>query len=325
MQKTAKIYVAGHTGLLGSALLRKLREQGFFNLILAPHSELDLTQACAVFDFFSKTQPEYVLMAAGKVGGIVFNQTYPADFIRENLAMAQNVIEASHRYSVKRLLYFGSSCIYPRDCLQPIREEFLLSGPLEKTNEAYALAKIAGIQMCKAYNQQYQTRYLAIQPCNLYGPQDHYDSLKSHVIPALLKKIHEAKALDCAQVSLWGTGNAQREFLYSEDCAAACLRVLELSDVKFDLLLTANSYPILNVGSGETLSIRDLAQQIRDLIQYSGNLLWDSHQPEGTPMKSLESSRIRALGWSPRVALKVGLKEVYREMLLRFFPIHSSQ
>ncbi len=325
MQKTAKIYVAGHTGLLGSALVRKLRERGFLNLILAPHSELDLTQASAAFDFFSKTQPDHVLMAAGKVGGILFNQTYPADFIRENLAMAQNVIEASHHYSVKRLLYFGSSCIYPRDCAQPIREDFLLSGPLEKTNEAYAVAKIAGIQMCKAYNQQYQTRYLAIQPCNLYGPQDHYDSLKSHVIPALLKKIHEAKISGSAQVSLWGTGRARREFLHSEDCAAACLRVLELSDAEFDLLLTANSYPILNVGSGESLSIRDLAQQIQDLIQYSGSLIWDSEQPEGTPVKSLESSKIRKLGWSPQISLSLGLKEAYRDMLLRFFPTHSAQ
>jgi GDP-L-fucose synthase len=308
----ARIYVAGHRGLVGSALVRTLQNKGYRNLILRTHSELDLAEGSAVARFFASERPEYVLIAAARVGGILANSTYPADFIRENLAIQGNIIQHSCTASVKRLLFLGSSCIYPRLAPQPIKEEYLLSGPLEPTNRPYAVAKIAGIEMCWSYNRQYGTRYLAAMPTNLYGPGDNYDLNTSHVIPAIIRKIAEAHEQVHNSVTLWGTGTPRREFLYSEDLADACLFLLNLPDAQF--LPVANSQhepPLVNVGWGEDVSIRELAAMIADVVGFKGTIAFDTSKPDGTPRKLLDVSRLTRLGWKPSVSLRNGLELAY--------------
>jgi GDP-L-fucose synthase len=312
MSASARIYVAGHRGLVGSALVRTLEKNGYRNLILRTHAELDLAEGSAVARFFGSEHPEYVLMAGARVGGILANITYPADFIRENLAIQGNIIQHSCTTSVKRLLFLGSSCIYPRLAPQPIKEEYLLSGPLEPTNRPYAVAKIAGIEMCWSYNRQYGTHYLTAMPTNLYGPGDNYDLNNSHVIPALIRKIAEAHEHGHNSVTLWGTGTPRREFLYSEDMAEACLFLLNLPDEKFVPL--ANSQrepPLINVGWGEDVSIRELAAMIADVVAFKGTIAFDTSKPDGTPRKLLDVSRLTHLGWKPSVSLRQGLKLAY--------------
>src|SRR6266481_6351146 len=260
MDKNAKIYIAGHRGLVGSALMRNLEVKGYTNLITRTREELDLTEQTAVNDFFARERPEYVFLAAAKVGGIHANNIYPAEFIRDNLAIQTNVIHAAYKNNVKRLLFLGSNCIYPRDCPQPIREEYLLTGPLESTNRPYALAKIAGIEMCWSYNRQYKTRYLAAMPANLYGPGDNFDPQKSHVLPALIRKVAEAKALGHKQIPVWGTGKPRRELLFSEDLAEACIFLMNLDETAYSALL--DGVPLINIGTGTDVTIRELAEQV---------------------------------------------------------------
>jgi len=309
---SARIYVAGHRGLVGSAFVRTLHKNGYRNLILRTHAELDLAEGSAVARFFASERPEYVLIAAAKVGGILANSTYPADFIRENLAIQSNIIQHSYTANVKRLLFLGSSCIYPRLAPQPIKEEYLLSGPLEPTNRPYAVAKIAGIEMCWSYNRQYATRYLAAMPTNLYGPGDNYDLNNSHVIPALIRKIAEAHEQDHSSVTLWGTGTPRREFLYSDDVAGACLFLLNLADEQF--VSVANSQhepPLVNVGWGEDVSIRELAAMIANVVGFKGTIAFDTSKPDGAPRKLLDVSRLTRLGWKPSVSLGQGLELAY--------------
>ena len=317
MQKDSRIYVAGHRGLVGSALMRSLHAQGYVNLITRTHADLDLTNQSTVQEFFEQEKPAYVILAAAKVGGILANSTYPAEFIRENLAIQTNVIHESWRAGVKRLLFLGSSCIYPRDCPQPIKEEYLLTGPLEPTNRPYAVAKIAGIEMCWAYNRQYGTQYLAVMPTNLYGPGDNFDLANSHVIPALIRKIHEAKERGDPTVVVWGTGKPRREFLYSDEMADACIHLMNLADDRFDRLLNEFSSPLVNIGTGEDLTIRDLAELVRKEIGYTGDIDWDSSKPDGTPRKLLDVGRIASLGWRARVDLQTGLWMAFRDFLGR--------
>jgi len=308
----ARIYVAGHRGLVGSALMRTLQKNGYRNLILRTHAELDLTVETDVARFFASEHPEYVFLAAAKVGGILANSTYPADFIRENLAIQGNVIQHSYSAGVKRLLFLGSSCIYPRLAPQPIKEKYLLSGPLEPTNRPYAVAKIAGIEMCWSYNRQYGTHYLAAMPTNLYGPRDNYDLNNSHVIPALIRKIAEAHEQGCSFVTLWGTGTPRREFLYSEDMADACLFLFNLPDEQFvSIASNQQEPPLINVGWGEDLSIRELAAMIADIAGFKGTIAFDTSKPDGTPRKLLDVSRLRRLGWKPSVSLRQGLELAY--------------
>lgn len=317
MARDAKVYVAGHRGLVGSALIRCLRAAGFDNLVTRAHAELDLGDAQAVRDFFARERPEHVFLAAAKVGGILANATYPADFIRENLSIEINVIDAAYRAGVKRLLFLGSSCIYPRDCPQPMKEESLLSGPLEPTNRPYAIAKIAGIELCWAYNRQYGTRYLAVMPTNLYGPGDHYDLETSHVLPALIRKMHEARLQGEREVVVWGSGTPRREFLYSDDAAAACVFVMGLPDESFDPLLHPGPAvpPLVNIGCGEDLSIRELAELVRGVVGCRAEIRWDADKPDGTPRKLLDVSRLQALGWRPKIGLREGLRRAYRAYL----------
>ncbi|MBK9130705.1 MAG: GDP-L-fucose synthase [Gammaproteobacteria bacterium] len=311
--QTASIYVAGHRGLVGSALVRRLQAAGYRNLILRTHRELDLADQEAVRNFFQQHKPHYVLLAAAKVGGILANDTYPAEFIHENLAIQTHVIHEAWRSGVKRLLFLGSSCIYPRDCPQPIREEYLLTGPLEKTNRAYALAKIAGVEMCRAYNQQYGTRYLAVMPTNLYGPGDNFDLQNSHVLPALIRKVHEAKLTGASTVTVWGTGAPRREFLHSDDMADACLFLLSLDDGNFSSLLMPHaSPPLINIGCGQDITIRDLAETVQRVVGFEGTLVFDSGKPDGTPRKLLDVSRLSTLGWASRIGLADGIAQVYR-------------
>jgi GDP-L-fucose synthase len=317
MQRGALIYVAGHTGLAGSAILRALERAGYSNLLLRRHAELELTDARAVAAFFERERPEYVFLAAAKVGGILANDSYPADFIRENLAVQLNVIHEAWRAGVKRLLFLGSSCIYPRDCPQPIKEEYLLSGPLEPTNRAYALAKIAGVEQCWSYNRQHGARFLAAMPTNLYGPGDQYDLRNSHVLPALLRKIHEAKRDGLREVTLWGSGRPRREFLYSDDLGEACTFLMRLPDAEFGRLVGPASAPLLNVGAGEDQSIAELAALIAEVLGYSGQFVYDTSKPDGTPRKLLDVSRLTALGWRPRIGLREGIALAYRDFLRR--------
>jgi GDP-L-fucose synthase len=311
MNTEDKIYVAGHRGLVGSALLRALYSAGYRNLVVRTHAELDLTDGAAVAHFFAVEHPDYVFLAAAKVGGILANQTYPADFIRENLAIQTNVIHQAHRIDVKRLLFLGSSCIYPRSCPQPIREEYLLIGPLESTNRPYALAKIAGIELCWSYNRQYETRYLAVMPTNIYGPGDNYDLNTSHVIPALIRKMDEAKRRAEANVTLWGTGTPRREFLYCEDVANACLFLMNLSDQQFLRFLTEDQPPLVNIGCGQDHTIREVAAMVAEIVGFRGDLLFDDTKPDGTPRKLLDVSRLASLGWKPGVPLRRGLQLTY--------------
>ena len=302
MKINSRIYVAGHRGLVGSAIYRLLKKRGFENLITRTHSELELMDAVAVQNFFEETKPEFVFLAAAKVGGIHANSTYPADFMRENLVVQTNVIHESWRNGVEKLMFLGSSCIYPKLCPQPISEESLLTGELEPTNEAYALAKIAGIKTCQSYNQQYGTNFISAMPTNLYGINDNFHPENSHVLPALIRRFHEAKLADSESISIWGTGNPRREFLHSDDLADAVLFLME----------NYNDSEIVNVGCGEDQTIRALAETICEVVGYSGSLAFDSTRPDGTPQKVLDISKIRALGWTPEIPLKKGLEQVYQ-------------
>jgi len=317
MDKTAKIYVAGHRGLVGSAIMRNLQAQGYTNLLTRTHAELDLTKQQATEAFFAQEKPEYVFLAAAKVGGIHANNTYPAEFIHDNLAIQTNVIHAAYQNNAKRLLFLGSSCIYPRDCPQPIKEEYLLTGPLEPTNRSYALAKIAGIEMCWSYNRQYGTQYLAVMPTNLYGPGDNYHAENSHVIPAIIRKFHEAKQSDAKEVVVWGTGTPRREFLYSEDMADACVFLMNLPNVQYQPLLAternAGLPPVVNIGVGEDITIKGLAELIRRTVGYKGEITCDTTKPDGTPRKLMDVSRLNTMGWQAATGLELGLINVYKE------------
>ncbi|MEN8134170.1 MAG: GDP-L-fucose synthase [Thermodesulfobacteriota bacterium] len=315
MLKDSRIYVAGHRGLVGSAIMRTLKAEGYVNIITRTHSQLDLTDQVAVRSFFADQRPEYVFLAAAKVGGIVANNTYPAEFIHQNLAIQTNVIHESYQTGVKRLLFLGSSCIYPRDCPQPMKEEYLLTGPLEPTNRPYAVAKIAGIEMCWAYNRQYKTQYLAVMPTNLYGPGDSYDLDNSHVLPALIRKMHEAKSQGLKQVVVWGTGKPRREFLYSDDMADATVFLADLSDDVFLSLLTNHKPPLINIGCSKDQTIEELAQLVKEVVGYKGDLFFDKGKPDGTPRKLLAVNRINKLGWKASINLQDGIKQAYDDYL----------
>ena len=301
MNPDASIFVAGHRGLVGSALLRRLRAAGFENLLLRERSELDLTDQGAVAGFFARERPQYVLLAAARVGGILANSTYPADFLRDNLAIQTNVIDAAWRHGVEKLLFLGSSCIYPKLAPQPLREEYLLTGALEPTNEWYAIAKLAGLKMCQAYRRQYGLQAITLLPTNLYGPRDNFDLDSSHVLPALLRKIDTARASGADRVSVWGSGTPRREFLFVDDLADACLFLMEHYD----------GDDHINVGTGEDLSIRELAERIRDIVAPDVDITFDSYKPDGTPRKLLDVSRLHRLGWRHQIALPEGLKSTY--------------
>jgi len=311
MDKNSKIYIAGHRGLVGSAIHRNLERQGYANLVLRTHAELDLTNSDETSQFFSEERPEYVFLAAAKVGGILANSRYPGDFIRDNLCIQTNTIESSYRSGVKRLLFLGSSCIYPKLCPQPIKEEYLLTGPLEETNRAYAVAKISGIEMCWAYNRQYGTKYLAVMPTNLYGPEDNYDLLSSHVLPALIRKIAEAKRSGARSITVWGTGTPKRELLYSDDMAEACVFLMSLAEADFGSLLSEDEPPLINVGTNSDLTIREIAELVCQVLEYDCELVFDASKPDGTPRKLMDSSKINELGWLPRVGLAEGIRLSY--------------
>ncbi|HMM68505.1 MAG TPA: GDP-L-fucose synthase [Dokdonella sp.] len=352
MKLDSKIYIAGHRGLVGSALMRNLRDKGYTNFLTRTHAELDLTSQAAVEAFFAAEKPDYVFLAAAKVGGIHANNTYPAEFIRDNLAIQSNVIHAAYKNKVKRLLFLGSSCIYPKLAPQPMKEEHLLTSELEPTNRPYALAKIAGIEMCWSYNRQYQTQYLAVMPTNLYGPGDNYNLMNSHVIPAMIRKFHLAKLAaernraaieqDEARygpipqdlkdqllatcnlqlepsVSVWGTGTPKREFLYSEDMADACVYLMNLPDDKFVPLLGQDRNdglaPLLNIGVGHDLSIRELAETVAATVGYQGKLEFDATKPDGTPRKLMDVGRLNAMGWKAKTDMRSGLETAYRDFL----------
>ena len=323
MNINTKIYIAGHCGLVGSALLRKLKVQGYKNIITRTHSELDLTNRIATEAFFAAEKPDFVFLAAAKVGGILANNIYPADFISINLAIQTNVIQAAHRHDVQRLLFLGSSCIYPRDCSQPIKEEYFLSGSLEATNRSYAIAKIAGVEQCWSYNRQYGTQFLAVMPTNIYGRGDHYDLVNTHVIPALIRKCHEAKTCGNNEFVIWGTGTAKREFLYSDDLADASVFVMSLSDESFGLIIRPESEapPIINIGCGEDLKIVQLAEIIKDVVGFHGKIIFDPSKPDGTPRKLLDCEKINRLGWTPKVTLREGVAKSYKDFLQLTIPI----
>jgi len=312
MTKTSKIYVAGHRGLVGSAILKNLTSKGFSNIVTRTHAELDLTNQQAVAEFFAQEKPEYVFLAAAKVGGIVANNTYRADFIYENLAIQNNVIHQSYVHGVKKLLFLGSTCIYPKSAPQPMKEEYLLTSELEYTNEPYAIAKIAGIKMCESYNLQYGTNFISVMPTNLYGPNDNFDLETSHVLPALMRKIHEAKLRGDKEVEIWGSGKPRREFLYSEDMADACVFVIENVDFK-DLIEDKKEIrnTHLNIGTGEDISIRELAELIQQIVGYEGALIYNTSKPDGTMIKLTNPSKLHALGWKHQVELEEGIRKVY--------------
>ena len=305
MKKDSKIFVAGHRGMVGSAILRKLKSEGYTNIVTKSKKELDLTNQFQVNHFFHFERPEYVVLAAAKVGGIKANSDFKADFIYQNLAIQTNIINASYQTGVKKLMFLGSSCIYPKMAPQPLKEEYLLSGYLETSNDAYAIAKIAGIKMCQSFNQQYGTNFISVMPTNLYGPGDNYDLQSSHVLPALIRKFHEAKSNGDSQVVIWGSGNPMREFLYVEDLAEACVY----------LMLNYNESEIVNIGTGEDISIKDLALMIRDVIGFAGQIIYDSSKPDGTPRKLLDVSKIHELGWSHKTDLKRGIELTYKHFL----------
>lgn len=305
MEQQARIFVAGHRGLVGSAILRRLEKDGYMGLITRTRQELDLADRDAIERFFQAEKPAYVFLAAAKVGGILANNTYPADFLRENLAIQLNVIDAAYRHGVKKLLFLGSSCIYPKFAPQPIKEEYLLTGALEPTNDAYAIAKIAGIQLCQSYNKQYGTNFISVMPTNLYGPGDNFDLQNSHVLPALIRKFHEAKVSGAPEVVVWGTGSPKREFLHVDDLADACLYLMQ----------SYNGSDFINVGVGEDLSIQELAEMIRSVVGYEGALVYDTTKPDGTPRKLLDVSRLTALGWRARIGLDDGLTQTYQWFL----------
>ena len=308
LDRSKKIYVAGHRGLVGSALVRKLEKEGFTNIITRTHTELDLTRQAEVEDFFEKEKPDYVILAAAKVGGIHANDTYPADFIMKNLQIECNVIDAAYKNQVQKLLFLGSSCIYPRECPQPIKEEYLLSDYLEKTNEAYALAKIAGLKMCSYYNKQYGTNYISVMPCNLYGINDNFSLENSHVLPALMRKFHEAKIKGETAVSVWGSGKPLREFLNVDDLADACLFLMDHYE----------GDDFFNVGYGEEITITELAKLVKQTVGFEGDIIMDASKPDGTMRKLTDISRIKALGWEPKITLEQGLQETYQWFLKKY-------
>ncbi len=303
MKQNDKIYVAGHRGMVGSAICRQLEKNGFSNIITRTSSELDLTQQQAVSDFFEKEKPKFVFLAAAKVGGIHANNTYRADFLYRNLMMESNVIHAAYLYGVEKLLFLGSSCIYPKMAPQPLKEDSLLTGTLEYTNEPYAIAKIAGIKLCEAYRDQYGCNFISAMPTNLYGPNDNYDLQNSHVLPALIRKFHEAKIQGASSVEVWGTGSPLREFLHVDDLAEACCFLMQ----------NYNEKQFVNVGCGSDLSIKDLAEMIQDVVGFKGALIWNTEKPDGTPRKLMDISKIKSLGWSPKIELNLGIQMVYKE------------
>jgi GDP-L-fucose synthase len=310
----SKIYVAGHRGLAGSAIVRRLQRDGCQSIITMTRGELDLRDQGAVDIFFRDVRPDYVFLAAAKVGGILANNIYPADFIQENLAIQQNTIGAAWRSGVKRLLFLGSSCIYPRNCPQPMREEYMLTGRLEATNRPYAVAKIAGIETCWALNRQYGTQFISAMPTNLYGPNDNYDLSTSHVLPALLRKMHEAKISGASKVSIWGTGSVRREFLHSDDMADACVYLMNLPDEKYESIVRSDIQPpLVNVGCGTDVTIRELAELIREMVGFQGQLVFDHSKPDGTPRKLLDVSRMYQLGWGASISLREGLRALYTD------------
>ena len=325
MNPEAKIYVAGHRGMVGSAIERALNRAGYNNLVLRTHTELDLTDQAAVRRFFASERPGYVFLAAAQVGGILSNSTYPADFIFQNLLIQTNVIDSAYRAGAERLLFLGSSCTYPKFAAQPIQETSLLSGVLESTNQPYAVAKIAGIEMCWAYNRQYRTRYLAAMPTNLYGPRDNYDLETSHVIPALIRKMHEAKTNGQREVVVWGTGMPRREFLYSDDLAEACLFLMNLNQESFDSLATSKTdAPLINVGNGQDQTIREIAELIAEVIGFDGILRFDPAKPDGTPRKLLDISKLSSLGWRPKTSLRQGIALAYHHFRTALEPTTAS-
>lgn len=305
MTKKDKIFIAGHKGLVGSAILRYLINNNYTNIIIKDRKSLDLTNQKAVNDFFKKEKPLYVFLAAAKVGGILANQTYPADFIYQNLIINTNVIHACYEYKVKKLIYLGSSCIYPKLAPQPIKEEYLLTSPLEKSNEAYAIAKIAGLKMCQHYNHQHQTKFIAVMPTNLYGPFDNFNLENSHVLPAMIRKFHEAKTNNQTFVTLWGSGKPKREFLYVDDLADALVFLMKKYDGK----------QLLNIGTGQDLSIKELAKKIQEIVGFRGKIIWDKSKPDGTPRKLLNNQRIKEIGWQAKTNLDEGVKQSYRWFL----------
>ncbi|AKB43003.1 MULTISPECIES: GDP-L-fucose synthase [Methanosarcina] len=309
MDKNSKIYVAGHRGLVGSALKRRLESKGYSNLILRTHKELDLANQQEVNEFFEREKPEYVFLAAAKVGGILANNTYPAEFIYENLMIEANIIHASYRYGVKKLLFLGSSCIYPKLAPQPLKEEYLLTGPLEETNEAYAIAKIAGIRLCKHYNQQYGTNFISVMPTNLYGPNDNFDLETSHVMPALIRKFYEAKINNEPEVIVWGTGKPLREFMHVNDMADACVYLMENYDY-------SEIGEFVNIGVGEDVTISELVELIREIVGFEGKIKYDTSKPDGTPRKLMDVSRLNKLGWKAKISLKEGIRETYEWYIL---------
>jgi GDP-L-fucose synthase len=313
MPLDSRIYIAGHRGLVGSAIHRELLHLGYRNLLTRTHAELDLLDKPSVDAFFAAERPAYVFLAAAKVGGILANSTYPADFIRDNLILQTNVIEASRNANVERLLFLGSSCIYPKLCPQPIREEYLLTGPLEPTNRPYAIAKIAGIEMCWSYNRQYGTRYLAAMPTNLYGPGDNYDLASSHVLPALIRKTSEAKASGARELVVWGSGRPRREFLYSDDLAQACCFLMNLDEARYGALLTNDAPPLVNIGTGEDITIRELAETIARVLGFDGTLVFDTTKPDGTPQKLLDVSLLHSLGWQHTTTLEDGIRRAWED------------
>jgi GDP-L-fucose synthase len=306
--RDARIYVAGHRGLVGSAIWRELERRGFKQLIGRSHAELDLRDAVAVKEFYAREKPEFVLVAAAKVGGIYANSHYPADFLLQNLQIQNNVINGAREAGVRKLLFLGSSCIYPRLAPQPIKEEHLLTGPLEPTNEWYAIAKIAGLKLCQACRRQYGSDFISGMPTNIYGPNDNYDLQNSHVLPALIRKFHEAKVAQAPTVTCWGTGAPMREFLYADDLARACVFLLEnYSEEQF-----------INIGSGQEVSIRELTETIGRIIGFGGEIVWDTTKPDGVPRKLMDSSRLKALGWRPQVDLEAGIRLAYEDFVRKF-------
>lgn len=306
MFSNSKIYIAGHRGMVGSAIKRNLESKGYTNLIYCSHKDLDLSNQQAVNEFFKSEKPDYVFLAAAKVGGILANSKYPAEFIYENLMIEANVIHAAYLYGVKKLLFLGSSCIYPKLAPQPLKEEYLLTGELEITNEAYAVAKIAGIRLCKHYNEQYGTNFISVMPTNLYGPNDNFDLATSHVMPALIRKFYEAKTNDEPEVTIWGTGTPLREFMHVDDMADACVYLMEKYD--YDEI-----GEFINIGVGKDLSIRELAEMIKDITEYKGNIIYDTSKPDGTPRKLLDITKLHNLGWRDKIPLREGIKNVFDE------------
>ncbi|MDK4741307.1 GDP-L-fucose synthase [Rhizobium sp. CNPSo 3464] len=308
MNLDAKIYVAGHRGMVGSAIVRRLQHAGYSNIITRTHAELDLTQQSDVFEFLADARPDYIFMAAAKVGGIHANNIYRAEFLYQNLMIEANITHAAWRAGVNRMLFLGSSCIYPRDCPQPIREEYLLTGPLEQTNEPYAIAKIAGVKLCESYNRQYGTQYLNVMPTNLYGPNDNYDLSNSHVLPALIRKAHEAKSRGDATYAVWGSGRPMREFLYVDDMADACVFLMERENIQSGLF---------NVGTGSDVTIRELAETVMEVVGFEGEIVFDTSKPDGTPRKLLDVERLRALGWQASTTLRDGIEITYADFLAK--------